>query len=172
MCVLAGRAEVRGAGQLERGRADQRQQAAFQRSLVQLQVVADAEAADQVEQRLQRRALGVEQQLLLGGQDPQIAEHLALGGQEPGITALACRQRFDVVGDLALEELPGLGAGQRQLAALGAVEDAARLGGHTGAGLDRLHRRHAARDGHFQPLPQLAELDVERPGIRGDDDAR
>ena len=42
---------------------DQREQAALERALVQLDVVADLEAADHVEQRLQRDALGVEQQL-------------------------------------------------------------------------------------------------------------
>ena len=46
------------------GGSDQREQRALDGALVQLHVVADLEAADHVEQRLQRHALGVEQQLL------------------------------------------------------------------------------------------------------------
>ena len=58
------RAQALGAGD-RRARVgpDQRQQPALERALVQLHVVADLEAADHVEQRLQRDALGVEQQL-------------------------------------------------------------------------------------------------------------
>ena len=37
-------------------------------------------------------------------------------------------ERLDVVGDLAVQELLGLGAGERELAALGAVDEAAALG--------------------------------------------
>ena len=52
------------------------------RALVQLDVVADLEAADHVEERLQRDALGVEQQLVAAVEDAQVAEHLALVGEE------------------------------------------------------------------------------------------
>jgi hypothetical protein len=48
------------ARQLLRARADQRQQAALERSLVQLAVEADLEAAQGVEERLQRGALAQE----------------------------------------------------------------------------------------------------------------
>ena len=77
-------------------------------------------------------ALGVEQQLVAGVEDPQVAQHLALGGEERRVAALARGQRLDVVGDLALEEALGLRAGQRELAALGAVEQSARLGERCG----------------------------------------
>ena len=51
------------AGDLVGERADQRKQRALERALVQFDLVADLEAADHVEQGLERRALGVEQQL-------------------------------------------------------------------------------------------------------------
>ena len=97
--------------------ADQRQQAALQRALVQLNVVADLEAADHVEQRLQRHALGVEQQLLARGpssalviagadvEDAQVAEHLALVRQEGRVAPFARVAGLEVVGHLAVQEL-------------------------------------------------------------------
>jgi len=60
--------------------ADQRQQPALERALVQLDVVADPVAADHVEQLLQRRALGVQEKLVAEVEHAQVAEHLALGG--------------------------------------------------------------------------------------------
>ena len=62
-------------------RADEREQTALQRALVQFDVVAQRVAADHVEERLQRDALGVEQQF--GGgwariEHAQVTEHLAL----------------------------------------------------------------------------------------------
>jgi hypothetical protein len=72
-------------------RADQRQQASLERALVKLRVEADREAADHVEQALQRQALRVEQQLVAGVEDPEIAEHLAFRGQERGVAAGARR---------------------------------------------------------------------------------
>ena len=70
-------------------------------------------------------ALAVEQQLVARVEDAQVAEHLALVGQEGGVAARAGLERLDVVGDLALQEVLDLGAGERQLAALGAVEQPA-----------------------------------------------
>ena len=107
---------------------DQGDQATLQRALVQLGVEAEAEAADHVEQALQRHALGVERELGARVQDAQIPEHLALGGQERRVAAAAGVQRLDVVGDLALQEALGLRAGEGELAALGAVEHAHRRG--------------------------------------------
>jgi len=60
MGVLDG-GKVLGGGDRPRPRPDQRQQPALHGALVQLDVVADLEAPDEVEERLQRRALGVEQ---------------------------------------------------------------------------------------------------------------
>jgi hypothetical protein len=79
---------------------DQRQQPGLERALVQLDVHPELVAADHVEQPLQGRALGVEQQLVAGVEDPQVALHLALVGQERGVGAGAGDQRLDVVGDL------------------------------------------------------------------------
>ena len=145
-------------------RADQRQQAALERALVQLDPIADLEAADHVEQRLQGHALGVEQQfrwgravarrgwrlrrdlpgLLADGQDPQVAEHLALVRQERRVATLAGAQVEQFVGHLAVEELQRIGSGQGQLAALGAVEHAAVLadGGVLAAQRVRRDRGH------------------------------
>ncbi len=101
---------------------------------MQLDVVADLEAADHVEQLLQRDALGVELQLrrrsvraLAGREDAQVAEHLALVREERRVAPFARGEVGQLVGDLAVEELHGAGAGQRELAALGAVEQAAAL---------------------------------------------
>jgi len=104
---------------------------------VQLDVVADAEAADHVEQLLERDPLCIEQQLddscvarsgeagcragdrhetVVGGEDPQVAEHLALRRQERGVAAAAGAQRLDVVRHLTMEERLGVRPGERQLA--------------------------------------------------------
>ena len=107
-----------------RARPDQRQQPALERALVQLDVAAELVAPDHVEQLLQRDPLGVEQQLVAEVEDPQVAEHLALVGEERGVAAVPGVERLDVVGHLAVQELLGLGTGQRELAALGAVDQA------------------------------------------------
>jgi len=109
---------------------DQRQQAHLERALVQLDVAAELEAPDHVEQLLQRHALGVEQQLVARVEDPQVAEHLPLVGQERGVAPVARRQADDVIGHLAVQEVLGLRARQRELAALGAIDDE-RAGGHS-----------------------------------------
>jgi DNA polymerase-3 subunit epsilon len=83
----------------------QRQQPALERALVQLDVVAEREAADHVEQLLERHPLGVEQQLGARVEDPQVAEHLALRRQERRVAAAPRHERLDVVRDLPLEEL-------------------------------------------------------------------
>ena len=125
---VLGRGQFGDGGDRRRFRPDQRQQPSLQRPLVQLDRVADAEAADHVEQLLQRHALGVEQQLIVCIEDAQVAEHLALRGQERRVTAAPRRQRFDVVRHLALEEALRVRARQRELAARGAIEQAASLG--------------------------------------------
>ena len=89
---------------------------------MQLNVVSEAELPDHVEQGLKRDPLGVEQQFICGIEDPQIAEHLALRGQERGVAALTALQALHVVTDLPLQERLGVGAGQRELAAIGAIE--------------------------------------------------
>ncbi len=104
---------------------EQRQQAALHGALVELDVVTDAETADHVEQLLQRHPFGVEQQLVAGVEDPQVAEHLSLRGEERRVAAVSGRQRLDVVGHLALEKGLRVTSGERELAALGAVKDPA-----------------------------------------------
>src|SRR5215207_492305 len=108
--------------------ADQREQPALDRALVQLHGAPELEAPDHPEQVLQRDALAVEQQLVARVEDPQVAEHLALVREEGGVAAGAVRQALHVVRDLAVQELLRLGARQRQLAALGAVDEE-RVGG-------------------------------------------
>ena len=97
---------------------------------MQLDVVADRPAAQRVEERLQRRALGVEPQLVAEVEHPQVGEHLALGGQQRGVEAAAGPERLDVVGDLARQEPLGVTAGQRQFSPLRAVKKAALLVDH------------------------------------------
>jgi len=124
--LVAGK--VIGARDRPRARADQRQQAGLDRALVQLDVVADLKAPDHVEQRLQRRALGVEQQLGDGvahGQHAQVAEHLALVRQKRRVAPAAVAEADDVVGHLAGEKRLRIAAGQREPATLGAVVQAA-----------------------------------------------
>ena len=132
----------------DRGRvsADQREQAALERALVELDVVADAEAPDHVEQLLQRDALGVEQQLVTGVEDPQVPEHLALRGQEGRVAALAFGQSLHIVGDLALQERLRIAAREGELAPLGAIEQPARLGEHPVVGRERIGGRHRSED--------------------------
>ena len=55
-------------------------------------------------------------------QDPHVGPDLALAVEQRGVAALAGLERLDVVGQLALEVLGRLGAGDRQLAAVGAIE--------------------------------------------------
>jgi hypothetical protein len=90
---------------------------------VQLDVTPQLEAVDHVEELLQHDALAVEQQLVAEVEDPQVAEHLALVREEGGVTAAARFEAEDVVGDLAVQEVLGLRAGQGELAALGAIDD-------------------------------------------------
>ena len=128
--------------------SDQRQQPALQRALVQLHLVADLEAVDHVEQRLQRDALGVEEQLLrrraalADGQDAQVSEHLALVRQERRVAALARAQVRELVGHLPVEELDRAGAAESELAPLGAVDQASALAQDAvlGAGNRSQHR--------------------------------
>ena len=123
--------------------ADQRDQASLHGALVELDGVADAEAPDHVEQPLEGDAFGVEQQLVAGVEDPQVAEHLPLGREERRVAAGAGGERLDVVADLALEERLRVRAGEGELAALGAVERAAGLGQRAVLGVARLDGAHA-----------------------------
>ena len=107
---------------------------------MQLYVVADHSTPDHVEQRLERDPLGVEQELVWSVEDPEVAEQLALWGEERGVAAGPRGERLDVVGDLAVEERLGFAARERELPALGAVDDATAfgdggvLGGRCGGG--------------------------------------
>ena len=73
-------------------------------------------------------ALGVEPELVVGVEHPQVGQHLALVGQQRRVAAAAGDQRLDVVGDLAGEQLLGLRPRERELAALGAVDERDLLG--------------------------------------------
>ena len=95
---------------------------------MQLGLPAHRAAAQGVEQRLQRHALGVDPQLRGGVEHAQVGEHLALVGQQGGVAAAARRERLDVVRDLAGEQLLGLRPGERELAALGAIDEGDLLG--------------------------------------------
>jgi len=121
-----------------RVRPHQREQRLLERALVQLGLPAHRAAAQGVEERLERHALGVEPELRAGVDDPQVGQHLALVGQQGGVAAAAGRERLDVVRDLAGEQLLGLGPGQRELAALGAIDERDLLGQQAvgGCGLD------------------------------------
>ncbi len=89
-------------------RTDQREEPALQRALVQLHVIADAKPMQQVEELLEGDPLSVEQQLIAGVEDAQVAEHLALLGEKGGVAARSTHQHLDVVADLALEKCLGL----------------------------------------------------------------
>ena len=104
------------------GRANQREQRKLQRPLVQLRCVADAKPRQRVEQRLQGDALGVEQQLLVAAQDPDLGEHSPFGVEQRCVGAAAGRDRGDVVGEQRIEEGDRVSAAQRELAALRAIE--------------------------------------------------
>ena len=53
----------------------------------------------------------------------QVALHLPLAVEQRGVAALAGLERLDVVGELALEVLGGLGAAELELAPVGAIEE-------------------------------------------------
>ncbi len=109
-------------------RADEGEQRLLERALVQLGLPAHRAAAQVVEQRLERHPLGVDPQLGAGVEHAQVGQHLALVGQQGGVAAGAGRERLDVVRDLAGEQLLGLRPGQRELAALGTVDEGDLLG--------------------------------------------
>ncbi len=140
--------------------ADQRNEAALERALVQLDVVADAEAPDQVEELLERHAFGVEQQLIAGVEGPQVTEHLALRGEEGRVAALALDQTLHVVGDLALQERLRVAAGEGELAALGAIELPARLRDHPIVGRERIGGCHAPEDNDAAIPGGVDEIEV------------
>ena len=68
-------------------------------------------------------------QISLGAepQHPHVGLHVALAVEQRRVLALAGRQRLDVVGQLPLQVLGRVGAGDEQLAARRAVEQAALL---------------------------------------------
>jgi hypothetical protein len=123
---------------------------------VQLGAPADQPAADLVEQRLQRDALGQEQEAVVGGDHPQVAEHAALVGQQRGVAAVAGLERGDLVADLAVEELARLVPGEQQLAQLGAVDEA----GTARAGLVRGGK--GIDGGHVASIRESSSYSVER----------
>ena len=69
---------------------------------------------------------GASASLVAERQHAQVAEHLALVRQERRVAALAGAQIGELVGQLAVEELDRVGAGEGELAPLGAVDQAAR----------------------------------------------
>jgi hypothetical protein len=127
-------------------RPDERQQAALERALVQLDPEADGRAADHVEDGLQRGALGVQQQLVAGVEDPEVTEHLALRREQRCVEAGAGYERLDVVRDLSGEERLRVGAAERELAALGAVDQPGALGDRP-AGVGGVSGGHASSVG-------------------------
>ncbi len=126
-------------------RADERKQTALHRALVQLDLVAQRVAPDHVEQRLQRRALGVQQQLGVSVEDAQVAEHLALRREEGGVRAVPGLESDDVLGHLALEEILGVPAGERELAPLRAIEQSDRFSDGRVVGLEIRGCAHSKR---------------------------
>jgi hypothetical protein len=140
--VVLVRAELAGAGDAARLRADQRQLAHLERALVQLDVGAELVAADHVEELLQARALAREQQLVAEVEHAQVGEHLALVREQRGVAAVPGLERFDVLGDLPLQELAAVRAREGEPAAAGAVDEPAALGERAvlgGQGVERAH---------------------------------
>ena len=76
-----------------------------------------------------RGGLGVHQQPV-GGQaeHPHVGAELALVVEQGRVAALAGRERLDVVGHLALQELGGLGSAQLDHRAAGALDEAGVVG--------------------------------------------
>jgi len=137
-CVRVLRARHR-PGERVRVGPDEREQPTLKGALVQLAVEADLEPPQGVEERLEGGSLAEQEQLVAGWADidhPQVSEHLALVGQQRGVTAAAGRERLDLVADLAVEERLGIGPGERELAARGAVHQRDGLG-HGGVGVHR-----------------------------------
>ena len=96
----------------------------------------------------QRLLLAVEQEPVGAAQDAHVGADLALVGQQRGVAALPGGEGLDVVGDLPLEEVRDVGAGQEQLAAARAVDDHGRR-------LGQLVVRRT--DGHTGRLPGVDE---------------
>ncbi len=89
---------------------------------MQLYAVAHRVAADHVEQLLQGRPFGVQQQLVVAVEHAQVTEHLALLREERRVGAGARGERADLLRDLAVEKFLGIGTAERELAALGAIQ--------------------------------------------------
>ena len=134
------------AGHRVRLRSEQREQTGLQRALVQFDGEAEAEPADHVEQLLQGDPFGVEQDLLAGVEDPQVGEHLALRREQRRVAAATGQERLHIVGDLTLQERLGVRADERELAALGTIDEPAGLGRGTVFGVGDGERGHIGGD--------------------------
>ena len=118
----------RGAGDLGAARADQREDRPLGAEVGDLDLAPDRVHRQVAQDRLQRLGLGVEQDLLRRRpQHPHVRLHVALAVEQRRVLALAGRQRLDVVGQLPLQVLGGVGPADQQLAAVGAIEQPAFL---------------------------------------------
>ena len=98
---------------------------------------------------------------VLAAQDAQVGAQLALVVEDRRVAAAAGRERLHVVGDLALEEVDRLAAAQRELGALGAVDQAGGLGD---AARSRWWRSQTDRShGHGQGLLVLPNICFNSP---------
>ena len=93
--------------------------------------------------------LGVEQQLVLGREHAHLGEHPPLVGEQRRVDAAAGRDARDVVGEQRVEVGGGVRAADRELAALGAVDQR-----------DALGRGGVLRGRHVSKLPADIRLRV------------
>ena len=109
LSVLAG--QRRGAGSLGRGGPDQRGDRPGARGLLDLDLAADAVHPQVSHDGLDRLGLGVQPDLPgAQPQDPHVGLHVALAVEQGRVTALVRSHGVEVVGELALKELGGVGA--------------------------------------------------------------
>ena len=99
-------------------------------------------------------------------QHPHVGLHVALAVEQRRVAALARLQRLDVVGQLPLQVLGRLGAGDEQLAALGAVEQAALLAQLPVLGVELDGRRASASHGLTILGTVARRLAVRRQSVR------
>ena len=106
--MLAG--QGRGAGRLGRRGPDQRGDRPGVRGLLDLDLAADAVHPQVSHDRLDRLGLGVQPDLAgAQPQDPHVGLHVPLAVEQGRVTALVRSHGVEVVGQLALEELGGVG---------------------------------------------------------------
>jgi hypothetical protein len=131
--------------------ADQRQDRVVSADVLEGRVAPDPVHVEVPPRPLRCHGLGVDPERVgRQPQHPHVRLHVALAVEQGGVAALTRRQRLDVVGELALEVVGGLGAGDEEHAALGAVDQSSALAERPVLAVE-LHRRRSVHASSLRP---------------------